>query len=129
MFIIQSVSLIPVNDTNEGISSRCNAFGFQQTITAVTPDLVTYARPTRAVKGFYLSRLVGFVESAKYHWFDDRYLHSDQVQGFFHIPVENICSAWQHTTLSPSSTCEQLSIVSPDVGGVERAQAGEESKC
>jgi len=50
-------------------------------------------------------------------------LHSDQIQGFFDIPVDNIYSApiilgdvWKHDY-------KDLIVVSPDVGGVVRARA------
>jgi ribose-phosphate pyrophosphokinase len=50
-------------------------------------------------------------------------LHSDQIQGFFDIPVDNIYAApillgdvWKHGY-------EDLVVVSPDVGGVVRARA------
>jgi ribose-phosphate pyrophosphokinase len=50
-------------------------------------------------------------------------LHSDQIQGFFDIPVDNIYSSpillgdiWRHDY-------PNLMVVSPDVGGVVRARA------
>ncbi len=50
-------------------------------------------------------------------------LHSDQIQGFFDIPVDNIYAApillgdvWKHGY-------QNLVVVSPDVGGVVRARA------
>jgi len=50
-------------------------------------------------------------------------LHSEQIQGFFDIPVDNIYSApillgdvWKHDF-------KNLVVVSPDVGGVVRARA------
>ncbi len=50
-------------------------------------------------------------------------LHSEQIQGFFDIPVDNIYSApimlgdvWKHDH-------QDLVVVSPDVGGVVRARA------
>jgi ribose-phosphate pyrophosphokinase len=50
-------------------------------------------------------------------------LHSDQIQGFFDIPVDNVYAApvilgdiWRHDF-------KNLAIVSPDVGGVVRARA------
>lgn len=50
-------------------------------------------------------------------------LHSDQIQGFFDIPVDNIYAApiiladvWKHDYPNPI-------VVSPDVGGVVRARA------
>ena len=51
-------------------------------------------------------------------------LHSDQIQGFFDIPVDNVYASpllladiWQRQTGSP------MTVVSPDVGGVVRARA------
>ncbi len=51
-------------------------------------------------------------------------LHSDQIQGFFDIPVDNVYASpltladiWQH------QGSEDLVVVSPDVGGVVRARA------
>jgi ribose-phosphate pyrophosphokinase len=50
-------------------------------------------------------------------------LHSDQIQGFFDIPVDNVYATpillgdlWQHGI-------QHLVVVSPDVGGVVRARA------
>src|SRR6185437_1420565 len=50
-------------------------------------------------------------------------LHSEQIQGFFHIPVDNIYSGpimlgdvWKHDY-------KNLVVVSPDVDGVVRARA------
>jgi ribose-phosphate pyrophosphokinase len=50
-------------------------------------------------------------------------LHSDQIQGFFDIPVDNVYAApillgdiWKHDH-------KNLMVVSPDVGGVVRARA------
>src|SRR5215510_2524523 len=50
-------------------------------------------------------------------------LHSEQIQGFFNIPVDNIYSGplmlgdvWKHGF-------QDLAVVSPDVGGVLRARA------
>ena len=51
-------------------------------------------------------------------------LHAGQIQGFFDIPVDNLyssgalCSYVERTTLG-----EDLVVVSPDAGGVERARA------
>jgi ribose-phosphate pyrophosphokinase len=51
-------------------------------------------------------------------------LHSDQIQGFFDIPVDNVYASpltmadiWRHMG------SEELVVVSPDVGGVVRARA------
>ena len=51
-------------------------------------------------------------------------LHAGQIQGFFNIPVDNLFSA---PVLVPYLTSrvgrEQICVVSPDAGGVERARA------
>lgn len=51
-------------------------------------------------------------------------LHADQIQGFFDIPVDNVYASpltladmWQHYDN------DQVTIVSPDIGGVARARA------
>ncbi len=51
-------------------------------------------------------------------------LHADQIQGFFDIPVDNVYASpltladmWQHYD------SEEVTIVSPDIGGVVRARA------
>ena len=52
-----------------------------------------------------------------------RYLHAEQIQGFFDIPMDNVYASpvllgdiWKHEY-------EDLMVVSPDVGGVVRARA------
>jgi ribose-phosphate pyrophosphokinase len=50
-------------------------------------------------------------------------LHSDQIQGFFDIPVDNIYSAPILLGDVWKQNYEKLMIVSPDVGGVVRARA------
>ena len=50
-------------------------------------------------------------------------LHSDQIQGFFDVPVDNIYSAPILLDDISSQGYEDLIIVSPDTGGVVRARA------
>ncbi len=50
-------------------------------------------------------------------------LHSDQIQGFFDIPVDNIYAARSCCRTYGSTTTPNLIVVSPDVGGVVRARA------
>ena len=50
-------------------------------------------------------------------------LHSDQIQGFFDVPVDNIYSAPILLGDIWKQNYEDLIIVSPDVGGVVRARA------
>ncbi len=52
-------------------------------------------------------------------------LHAGQIQGFFNVPVDNLFSApviLEHLKTLVSET-QNLVIVSPDAGGVERARA------
>jgi ribose-phosphate pyrophosphokinase len=50
-------------------------------------------------------------------------LHSDQIQGFFDIPVDNIYATPILLDDLAKQNYENLIIVSPDVGGVVRARA------
>jgi len=50
-------------------------------------------------------------------------LHSDQIQGFFDVPVDNIYSAPILLEDITRQNYEDLIIVSPDTGGVVRARA------
>ena len=50
-------------------------------------------------------------------------LHSDQIQGFFDIPVDNIYATPVLLKDLTNKTKEELVVVSPDVGGVVRARA------
>ncbi len=50
-------------------------------------------------------------------------LHSDQIQGFFDIPVDNIYATPVLLGDIWKQNFEQLMVVSPDVGGVVRARA------
>jgi ribose-phosphate pyrophosphokinase len=50
-------------------------------------------------------------------------LHADQIQGFFDIPVDNIYASPVLLQDIKSKQYEDLTIVSPDMGGVMRARA------
>ena len=50
-------------------------------------------------------------------------LHSDQIQGFFDIPVDNVYSAPILLSDIWKQNYDDLTVVSPDVGGVVRARA------
>lgn len=50
-------------------------------------------------------------------------LHSDQIQGFFDIPVDNIYASSVLLTDVSQKNYDELVVVSPDVGGVVRARA------
>jgi ribose-phosphate pyrophosphokinase len=50
-------------------------------------------------------------------------LHAGQIQGFFNIPVDNLFAAPVLLEYIRSKTFNNLTVVSPDAGGVERARA------
>lgn len=50
-------------------------------------------------------------------------LHAGQIQGFFNIPVDNLFAAPVLLEYLRSKTFKNLTVVSPDAGGVERARA------
>jgi ribose-phosphate pyrophosphokinase len=50
-------------------------------------------------------------------------LHAGQIQGFFNIPVDNLFAAPVTIKYIRESFKDNLVIVSPDAGGVERARA------
>jgi ribose-phosphate pyrophosphokinase len=49
-------------------------------------------------------------------------LHSPQIQGFFSIPVDNLTSVPVHGRYFKTFEFEDLTVVSPDAGGVGRAR-------
>ena len=50
-------------------------------------------------------------------------LHADQIQGFFHIPVDNIYASPVLVNDAENRHYPDLIVVSPDIGGVVRARA------
>jgi ribose-phosphate pyrophosphokinase len=50
-------------------------------------------------------------------------LHAAQIQGFFNIPVDHLFAAPVIVGHLKTLELEDLTIVSPDAGGVERARA------
>jgi len=50
-------------------------------------------------------------------------LHAGQIQGFFNIPVDNLFAAPVILEYLRSKAFKNLTVVSPDAGGVERARA------
>jgi ribose-phosphate pyrophosphokinase len=49
-------------------------------------------------------------------------LHADQIQGFFHIPVDNLYAAPVFIRYLRETKASDAVVVSPDTGGVERAR-------
>lgn len=50
-------------------------------------------------------------------------LHAEQIQGFFHIPVDNVYGAPVLVEEVKRQNYDSLIVVSPDIGGVVRARA------
>ena len=93
-------------------------------VTAVVP-YYAYARQDRKVSARtpITAKLVAdFLTVAGMHRLMTLDLHAGQIQGFFNIPVDNLYAApvfLQHL----QQVGEDIVIVSPDAGGVERARA------
>jgi len=125
VFIIQPTSS-PVADTLVELLVMIDAFkrASAKRITAVLP-YYGYARQDRKDKPRVpiSSKLVGDLLTVAG---TDRVLtmdlHSDQIQGFFNIPVDNLRGNPVLIDYLKGLELENLTIVSPDAGGVERAR-------
>ena len=127
VFVLQS-TCTPTNDTLMEVLVMVDALKRSSAgrITAAIPYL-GYARQDRRPRSARVAITAKVVANMLTGAGVDRLLtmdlHSDQIQGFFDIPVDNVYAApillgdvWkQHY--------ENLIVVSPDVGGVVRARA------
>src|SRR6202167_4321507 len=95
-------------------------------ITAVVPYF-GYARQDRrprATRAAITAKLVAdMIASAGVHRLLTLDLHSDQIQGFFGIPVDNVYGSPVLLGELWRQRYPNVIIVSPDVGGVVRARA------
>ncbi|MEZ5450783.1 MAG: ribose-phosphate pyrophosphokinase [Thiolinea sp.] len=95
-------------------------------ITAVIP-YYGYARQDRRVRSRRVPISAKLVADMVATAHVDRVLtidlHSDQVQGFFDVPVDNIYASGVLRDDLLSKSLDNLMVVSPDVGGVVRARA------
>jgi ribose-phosphate pyrophosphokinase len=95
-------------------------------ITAVVPYF-GYSRQDRRTKGTrsaITAKLVAnMVSSAGVNRLLTIDLHSDQIQGFFDIPVDNVYASPVLLGDAWKQAYRNVIIVSPDVGGVARARA------
>jgi ribose-phosphate pyrophosphokinase len=125
VFLIQPTST-PVAETLIELLVMVDAFkrASAKRITAVLP-YYGYARQDRKDKPRVpiSSKLVGDLLTVAG---TDRVLtmdlHSDQIQGFFNIPVDNLRGNPVIIEYMKGLELENLTIVSPDAGGVERAR-------
>ena len=127
VFILQSICA-PTNDTLMELLVMVDALKRASAgrVTAAIPYM-GYARQDRRPNSARVPITAKVVANMMTSVGVDRVLtmdlHSEQIQGFFDIPVDNIYSGpimlgdiWKHDY-------KQLVVVSPDVGGVVRARA------
>ena len=128
IFIIQS-TCSPANDTLMELIIMADAFrrASAASITAVVPYF-GYARQDRRVRSTRVPITAKVVADMMQGVGINRLitvdLHADQIQGFFYIPVDNIYASG--AILTDDGLLEKspdLTVVSPDVGGVVRARA------
>ena len=127
VFVIQSTCM-PVNDNLMELLLMLDAFrrASAKRITAVIP-YYGYARQDRKVaprvpiSAKLVADLITTAGAARVLTID---LHAGQIQGFFNIPVDNLFATpvllrYMRERLNH----DDVSVVSPDAGGVERARA------
>ena len=126
VFVIQS-TCDPVNDNLVELLLMVDALkrASAQRITAVIP-YYGYARqdkkvaPRVPISAKLIADLLTTAGATRVITMD---LHAGQIQGFFNIPVDNLYAAPVLLEYIKSNFNENLVIVSPDAGGVERARA------
>lgn len=126
IFIIQS-TCEPVNDNLVELLLLIDAFkrASASRITAVIP-YYGYARQDKKVapRVPISAKLVAdLLTTAGANRIITMDLHAGQIQGFFSIPVDNLFAASVIIEYIRNNFNDQLVIVSPDAGGVERARA------
>ncbi len=127
-FIVQS-TCPPANDHLMELLIMCDALkrASAQSITAVIPYF-GYARQDRKVvpRTPITAKLVAdLLESAGATRVVSMDMHVAQIQGFFHIPSDHLFASpvFLEDIRRRFPTTDDLVIVSPDAGGVERARA------
>lgn len=127
VFVIQPVSPPSVNDHLMELLIMLDAFkrSSARRITAVLP-YYGYARQDRKDKprvpitAKLVADLVSKAGADRVLTLD---LHAAQIQGFFNIPVDHLFAAPVIVGHLKTLELQDLTIVSPDAGGVERARA------
>ena len=127
VFIVQSTSF-PANDNLMELIIMIDALrrSSASRITAVMPYF-GYARQDRRVRSERVpisAKLVAdMLQSAGANRVLTIELHSDQIQGFFNIPVDNVYGTSVIFDHIVKKKYKNQMVVSPDVGGVVRARA------
>jgi len=126
VFILQS-TCTPVNDNIMQLLIIMDALrrASAERITAVIP-YYGYGRQDRKVKPrvpISAKLVADLITTAGAHRVVSMDLHAGQIQGYFNIPVDNIFAAPILLKYIRRHFHNDLVIVSPDAGGVERARA------
>ncbi len=125
VFVVQSISL-PSNDNLMELLLMIDALrrASSRRITAVIP-YYGYGRQDRKVEPRVpiSARLVAdLIQAPGPNRVLTMDLHADQIQGFFHIPVDHLFFSAVLFDYLKSKEISDLVIVSPDSGGAERAR-------
>jgi len=125
-FVLQS-TCTPVNDNLMQLLIIMDALkrASAKRITAVIP-YYGYGRQDRKVKPrvpISAKLVADLITVAGAHRVVSMDLHAGQIQGYFDIPVDNIFAAPLLLKYIRNHFADNLVIVSPDAGGVERARA------
>ena len=127
VFIIQS-TCAPTNDSLMELLLTADAMhrASANRITAVIPYF-GYARQDRrvrsarvAISAKVVADMISAVGINRVLTVD---LHAEQIQGFFSIPVDNVYGSPVLTEDIERQNYDNLTVVSPDIGGVVRARA------
>jgi len=126
VFVVQS-TCSPVNDNLVELLLMIDAFNRSSAkkITAVIPYF-GYARqdkkvaPRVPISAKLVADMITVAGADRIITMD---LHSSQIQGFFNIPVDNLFAAPVLIEYIRHNFRDNMVIVSPDAGGVERARA------
>ena len=123
VFVIQSTCM-PVNDNFIELLLMIDAFkrASASRITAVIP-YYGYARQDEKVAPRGAKLVADLLTVAGANRVITMDLHAVQIQGFFNIPVDNLFAAPVILDYIKNNFDGNLSIVSPDTGGAERARA------
>ncbi|NOX33516.1 MAG: ribose-phosphate pyrophosphokinase [Deltaproteobacteria bacterium] len=126
IFVIQS-TCYPVNDNLVELLLLIDAFkrSSASRITAVIPYF-GYSRQDKKVSPrvpISAKLIADLLENTGVHRVITMDLHAGQIQGFFNCPVDNLYAAPVIIDDIKTRYPENLIVVSPDAGGVERARA------
>jgi ribose-phosphate pyrophosphokinase len=126
VFIVQPTSP-PVNDNLMELLVMIDAFkrASARRITAVLP-YYGYARQDRKSQSrvpISAKLVADLITTAGTHRVLAIDLHAGQIQGFFNIPVDHLFAAPVLIEHLAKKELEDIVLVSPDAGGVERARA------